>query len=37
MIELLTKANIGVTTSGIKEAKIKKFQKLKLWSTLTIT
>jgi NTP pyrophosphatase (non-canonical NTP hydrolase) len=37
MIELLTKANVGVTNTGIKEAKIKKFQKLKLWSTLTIT
>ena len=37
MIELLVDNKVGVTTQGIKEAKKAKFQKLKLWSNLTIT
>jgi NTP pyrophosphatase (non-canonical NTP hydrolase) len=36
MIELLLDLNIGVTQEGIDEAKKKKFEKLKLWSNLTI-
>jgi NTP pyrophosphatase (non-canonical NTP hydrolase) len=36
MVELLTDLNIGVTTKGIKQAKKNKFEKLKLWSNLTI-
>ena len=37
MIELLIDNKVGVTTQGLKEAKKAKFQKLKLWSNLTIT
>jgi hypothetical protein len=37
MIELLVDNKVGVTTQGLKEAKKAKFQKLKLWSNLTIT
>ena len=37
MIELLVDNKVGVTTQGLKEAKKAKFQKLKLWSYLTIT
>jgi NTP pyrophosphatase (non-canonical NTP hydrolase) len=37
MIELLVDSKVGVTTQGLKEAKKAKFQKLKLWSNLTIT
>lgn len=36
MIELLTDMNIGVTVSGIQQAKKNKFEKLKQWSNLTI-
>lgn len=36
MIELLVNKNVGVTNSGIAEAKLKKFEKLKSWSNLTI-
>jgi NTP pyrophosphatase (non-canonical NTP hydrolase) len=36
MIELLLDNNIGVTTTGLDEAKKKKFKKLKKWSNLTI-
>ena len=37
MIELRVDNKVGVTTQGLKEAKKAKFQKLKLWSNLTIT
>jgi len=37
MIELLVDNKVGVTTQGLKEAKKAKFQKLKMWSNLTIT
>ena len=37
MIELLIDNKVGVTTQGMKEAQKAKFQKLKLWSNLTIT
>jgi NTP pyrophosphatase (non-canonical NTP hydrolase) len=37
MIELLVDNKVGITTQGLKEAKKAKFQKLKLWSNLTIT
>tara|TARA_R110000868_G_scaffold159061_5_gene387528 strand:+ start:330 stop:611 length:282 start_codon:yes stop_codon:yes gene_type:complete len=37
MIELLTNQNVGVTEEGLALAKQAKFEKLKLWSTLTIT
>lgn len=36
MIELLTDLNIGVGAQGRFEAKMKKFEKLKQWSNLTI-
>ena len=36
MIELLVDLNVGVTNDGIREAKIKKFEKLKQWSDLNI-
>jgi NTP pyrophosphatase (non-canonical NTP hydrolase) len=36
MVELLTDLDIGVTQQGIFEAKMKKFEKLKTWSNLTI-
>ena len=36
MVELLTDMNIGVTVSGIQQAKKNKFEKLKQWSNLTI-
>ena len=36
MVELLTDMNIGVTVSGIQQAKKNKFEKLKHWSNLTI-
>jgi NTP pyrophosphatase (non-canonical NTP hydrolase) len=36
MVELLTDLNIGVTLEGIAEAKKNKFEKLKVWSALTI-
>ena len=36
MVELLTDLNIGVSKSGISQAKKKKFEKLKQWSNLTI-
>jgi len=36
MVELLTDLNIGVSNKGIKEAKKKKFEKLKTWSNLVI-
>jgi len=36
MIELLTDLNVGVTVEGIQQAKLKKFEKLKQWSNLTI-
>ena len=36
MIELLTDKNIGVTIEGLELAKKAKFEKLKLWSNITI-
>ncbi len=36
MIELITDQKIGVTTQGLKAAKLKKFEKLKSWSNITI-
>lgn len=36
MVELLVDCKIGVTDQGIIEAKMKKFEKLKQWSNLTI-
>lgn len=36
MVELLTDLNVGVTVEGIQQAKIKKFEKLKIWSDLKI-
>lgn len=36
MVELLIDKDIGITESGMQEAKKKKFEKLKRWSTLTI-
>ena len=36
MVELLTDLNIGVTTEGLEQAKLKKFEKLKKWSNLKI-
>jgi NTP pyrophosphatase (non-canonical NTP hydrolase) len=36
MIELLVEKNVGVTHAGITEAKKAKFEKLKVWSSLTI-
>lgn len=36
MIELLTDLKVGINNQGIFEAKMRKFQKLKQWSNLTI-
>lgn len=36
MIELLTDLKVGVNQQEIFEAKLKKFEKLKQWSNLTI-
>lgn len=36
MIELITKEGVGVTTQGLKSAKMAKFEKLKVWSNITI-
>jgi NTP pyrophosphatase (non-canonical NTP hydrolase) len=36
MVELLVDCNVGVSNQGIFEAKMKKFEKLKQWSNLTI-
>ena len=36
MVELITDLNIGVTKQGLNQAKKNKFEKLKLWSNLTI-
>ena len=36
MIELLTDLDVGVTVEGIQQAKMKKFEKLKIWSDLKI-
>jgi len=36
MIELLTDQNVGVDDEAITAAKLKKFEKLKQWSNLTI-
>jgi NTP pyrophosphatase (non-canonical NTP hydrolase) len=36
MVELLTDLDVGVTVEGIQQAKIKKFEKLKIWSDLKI-
>lgn len=36
MVELLQDLHVGVTKQGVFEAKIKKFNKLKQWSNLTI-
>jgi NTP pyrophosphatase (non-canonical NTP hydrolase) len=36
MVELLTDLNIGVSKQGLTQAKKNKFEKLKLWSNLTI-
>lgn len=36
MVELLTDKDVGVNTEGLELAKKAKFEKLKLWSNLTI-
>ena len=36
MVELLTDLDVGVTVEGIQQAKMKKFEKLKIWSDLKI-
>ena len=36
MVELLTDLDVGVTVEGIHQAKMKKFEKLKIWSDLKI-
>lgn len=36
MIELLVENNVGVTHEDIIAAKMKKFEKLKIWSNLTV-
>lgn len=36
MVELLVDKKIGVYQQGIFEAKMRKFEKLKVWSNLTI-
>lgn len=36
MIDLLVENNVGVTYEGIVAAKLKKYEKLKEWSNLTI-
>jgi NTP pyrophosphatase (non-canonical NTP hydrolase) len=36
MVELLTDLDVGVTIEGIQQAKMKKFEKLKIWSDLKI-
>ena len=36
MIELLVDLKLGITDQGLFEAKMKKFEKLKCWSNLTI-
>jgi len=36
MIELITDEKVGVTTQGLKTAKLNKFTKLKTWSNITI-
>lgn len=36
MIELITDEKVGVTTQGLKTAKLNKFAKLKTWSNITI-
>lgn len=36
MIELLVDNDVGVTLDGMNTAKLKKFEKLKQWSNLTI-
>ena len=36
MVELLVDNKVGITTQGLKEAKKAKFEKLKVWSNLTI-
>lgn len=36
MIELLVDCKVGITRQGLFEAKLKKFDKLKQWSNLTI-
>jgi NTP pyrophosphatase (non-canonical NTP hydrolase) len=36
MVELLTDLDVGVTVEGIQQAKVKKFEKLKIWSDLKI-
>ena len=36
MVELLTDLDVGVTVEGVQQAKMKKFEKLKIWSDLKI-
>ncbi len=36
MVELLVDCKVGITSQGIFEAKMKKFEKLKQWSNLKI-
>lgn len=36
MVELLQDLKVGVTKQGVFDAKMKKFEKLKQWSNLTI-
>lgn len=36
MIELLLDLNVGLTLEALDEAKLRKFEKLKQWSNLTI-
>jgi NTP pyrophosphatase (non-canonical NTP hydrolase) len=37
MIELLVNQNVGVSNEAISEAKLRKFDKLKRWSKITIS
>lgn len=36
MVELLVKQKVGVTSSGLSEARKAKFEKLKVWSNIPI-
>lgn len=36
MVELIMEQNVGITHAGLQEAKQAKFEKLKVWSNLTI-
>lgn len=36
MIDLLVKANVGITSNGLSDAKKNKLAKLKIWSTIKL-